>query len=259
MQRETVEKLLAENQRIYNEVAREFSRTREGKLRELEPLARLVKDGDRVLDVGSGSGRLFELLKNRQVEYFGIDASEEMIKLCKEKFSTFPQAHFENASALKTNFPNESFDAIYVIATLHHIPSHELQLQALKEFYRLLKLDGKLIMTNWYWWRGRAIVIILKYWLLKWFLKLNLNALCSERERTKEGGLALTTQTANLDFGDIFVPWDKAGLRYYHSFRKKELKKLLVEAEFKNIHQYLQRKSGDHWGKRVNLITITEK
>ncbi len=259
---EVARKIINNNQQIYNEIAHDFSKTRQGKLQELEPLTQLVKNNDRVLDVGSGSGRLFEVFGNRDIEFYGIDSGAEMIKICQEKFKALPRVHFEVADLLSTRFPNNYFNAIYAVATLHHIPSRLLRIKALQEFHRMLKPGGKLIMTNWYYWSLPAILIIFKFylskllalilptkiltWLLSWsFIHLPIRA-------NKK-------MVADLDLGDIFVPWGKVGLRYYHSFRKQELKKLLSRAGFVKITQYLARKRGDHWGKRVNLVTIAEK
>lgn len=235
MRFETAKKLLEENQRIYNEVARDFARTRQGKWSDLLPFLKFVKNGDRLLDVGSGSGRLYEALRGQDLEFFGIDSSEEMIKFCREKFGQDSKTHFELGDILKIPFPDNYFDAVFCLATLHHIPSCELRLKALRELQRVIKPNGQLIMTNWYWWRLPAIFIIFKFWFKK------------------------ISKVRDLDFGDIFVSWGKQGWRYYHSFRKQELKKLLREAGFKNINQHLAHKRGDHWGKRVNLITNAEK
>ena len=234
MSPETAKKLLEENKRIYNEVARDYARTREGKWQRLLPLAEYTEDGDKVLDAGCGNGQVFHIFKDKDVDYFGIDTSVEMIKLCRERFKDFPRAQFEVGDLLNINFPDNSFNAVYCIASMHHIPSNELRIRTISELYRVLKPEGKLIISNWYYWTWPAIVIILKNWVKK-------------------------IMGEDIDFGDIFVPWGKQGLRYYHSFRKNELKNLLIRTNFKKIKQHLERRQGDVWGKMINLITIAGK
>ncbi|PIX02803.1 SAM-dependent methyltransferase, partial [bacterium (Candidatus Gribaldobacteria) CG_4_8_14_3_um_filter_42_11] len=40
-----------------------------------------VKDGDKVLDVGCGNGRLVKAFENKKISYLGVDNSEKLIKL----------------------------------------------------------------------------------------------------------------------------------------------------------------------------------
>ena len=123
-----------------------FSGSRKEVWPEFEELKKYIKDGERVLDLGCGNGRLFELFKNKKVKYIGIDSSEKLIKKAKEKYGNY----FQIAGIFSLPFSDDYFDSIWVIAVFHHIPSQELQLKALKEIGRVLKKNGKIIMTCWY-------------------------------------------------------------------------------------------------------------
>lgn len=123
-----------------------FSGSRKCCWPELEELRKYIKDGERVLDLGCGNGRLFELFRGRNIEYIGVDFSEKLIEKAREKYGE----HFQVADILSLPFPDNYFNSVWSIAVLHHIPSKILRLKALMEIKRVLKPSGKTIMTCWY-------------------------------------------------------------------------------------------------------------
>jgi len=158
MKKEYAEYLLNKTKEDYNLIAHDFSRTR-GKIWEEVAFLFDAGKGERVLDLGCGNARYYELLKNTR--YTGIDFSEKLIEIARKKY---PDADFRVQNALDLKFENETFDKVYSIAALHHIPSREFRLKFLMEARRVLKPNGKLILTVWKF-RG------LKYFLLKDFIK----------------------------------------------------------------------------------------
>ena len=96
--------------------------------------------------MGCGNGRLFELFKDKKIKYAGIDFSEKLIEKARKKYGN----HFQVTDMFSLPFSGNYFDSIWAIAVFHHIPSKELRLKALKEMGRVLKKDGKIIMTCWY-------------------------------------------------------------------------------------------------------------
>ena len=97
-----------------------------------------------MLDLGCGNGRLYKMIEKLNVDYIGIDLSENLIKKAEE---LYPNAKFYVASALDLPFPDNMFDKIISIAVLHHIPSYKLRIKFMEEAYRVLKKDGQLILT----------------------------------------------------------------------------------------------------------------
>ena len=81
MKRETADKLLAKVADDYDVIADSFSETRVQAWPEMEPIRALTKPGDRVLDLGCGNGRAYQLFKGMAIEYEGLDASAKLISV----------------------------------------------------------------------------------------------------------------------------------------------------------------------------------
>ena len=71
--------ILSKVQKDYNDIADEFSRTRSSVWPETKFLTHYVKSGEKILDAGCGSGRLYELFCDCKIEYFGIDFAKVQI------------------------------------------------------------------------------------------------------------------------------------------------------------------------------------
>ncbi len=123
-----------------------FSGSRKRAWPEFEELKKYIKNNERVLDLGCGNGRLFELFKDKKIKYVGVDFSEKFIKKAREKYGN----HFQVADIFSLPFSDNYFDSVWTIAVFHHIPSQELRLKALKEISRVSKKNGRIIVTCWY-------------------------------------------------------------------------------------------------------------
>jgi ubiquinone/menaquinone biosynthesis C-methylase UbiE len=104
----------------------------------------LAQRGDwRALEIGCGPGRLMRPMSRHFVEIHGVDVSDEMIALAKEKLRDVPHAHAHHTDgATLPQFPEESFDFVYSYAVFQHIPSRDVVYQYLKEIRRVLKPGG---------------------------------------------------------------------------------------------------------------------
>lgn len=97
-----------------------------------------AKAGDRILDVGCGTGQLTAEVAQCGAAMMGIDASPEMIAAARKNF---PQVRFEVADATALPFSNE-FDAVVSNAALHWIRD---QRAAIASVARALKPGGRFV------------------------------------------------------------------------------------------------------------------
>ncbi len=243
MKKEIVEKLLKKVKKDYEATASEFSESRSYLWEELKQFKKYVKDGDTVLDLGCGNGRLYEVFKDMSIQYVGADNSPSLIEEAKKKW---PENEFVVADALDLPFEDGKFDIVFMVAILHHLPSEELRLKVLENIKRVLKDDGILIMTNWNLWQKKYLTYVLKYTIFRLFMP-----------DKKVDDIRI----GDTEFGDTFIPWKKSGiLRYYHAFRKSELKNLVKKSGLKlenNYHVKTGNKTNSMNG--ANIVTIIRK
>jgi ubiquinone/menaquinone biosynthesis C-methylase UbiE len=108
-------------------------------------LARHVPEPCReALDLGCGTGAFSRLLAKKSGRVLAIDLSPEMIRLAGERSARFPNIEFEVADVLTRELPEERFDCVAAIATLHHLPSAEV----LPKLKRALKPGGVLLVLD---------------------------------------------------------------------------------------------------------------
>ena len=217
MKRETALKIIKANKILYNQIARDFSETRYNVWPEFEYFKGYLHNGQAVLDLGCGNGRLLELLKDYKVDYLGVDFSENLIREAQAKW---PDKKFKAADLAELGDLKEKFDLIFCVATLHHIPSDKLRQQVLINIKNNLKPDGKLLMTNWNLWQTKYLKYIIKYTLLK----------LTDPEKEINGVLL-----DELDFQDVYIPWQKKYQRYIHAFTERNIAGLLKKSGFEVI------------------------
>jgi len=97
-----------------------------------------AKKGERILDLGCGTGDLAWKLYELGVDVVGIDKSENMINQAKAKY---PGLTFEVKDVLNLGYRNE-FDAVFSNAVLHWIKPPK---QALINIYQALKENGRFV------------------------------------------------------------------------------------------------------------------
>ena len=106
--------------------------------------------GERVLDVGCGTGVLAIAIKSRvgAGDVHGIDASPEMIEVAKEKAAQAGcEIHLQVALAEALPFPAAHFDLVTCSLVLHHLPAG-LRRKGLAEVRRVLKPSGRFVAVD---------------------------------------------------------------------------------------------------------------
>ena len=98
-----------------------------------------------ILDVGCAWGRMFEIYIKNNLEIYGADISEFMIKECKKKWKKkIITENIKETEAENLIFESNFFDNLVCFATFDATD----QEKAIKEFFRVLKIDGKLFISG---------------------------------------------------------------------------------------------------------------
>lgn len=174
---------------VYNKISDHFNLTRSYQWTWITDFTNMYADTDVVYDIGCGSGRN---LRSKS-KWIGFDNCKEFVQQC------IRQGYNAKLCDM-TELPveNESADAILSIASFHHLYTPERRIEALQEMYRVLKYDGKILLSVW-----------------------SIN----QPKKTRRV----------FHYGDNLVPWNKYGEiynRFYYIFQKEELEKLFELCNF---------------------------
>lgn len=113
--------------------------------------SRLIKQakihkGQRVLDLGCGTGTLAIMAKQTQpkAEVFGLDADPEMLKMAHIKRDQAKlNITFDVGFTNELPYPDSSFDRVLSSIMIHHLKTSDKEKTA-REVYRVLKPGGQL-------------------------------------------------------------------------------------------------------------------
>jgi len=122
---------------------------------EIDIIAKYLKDGDYVLDVGCGNGySTFEQVKRHSLSIEGIDYSLFMIKEAIKKRNEIKKERtilFFEGDVRKLDYKDELFDKTYVTRVLINLQTWEEQIQGIKECLRVTKPGGTIILLEAFW------------------------------------------------------------------------------------------------------------
>lgn len=106
-------------------------------------------NGKRVLDLGCGPGHYTRFFSDQGMTTVGIDYSEEMIRIAKEKYETDRSTRFEvvDMRDLGKAFPANSFDGVWANASLLHISPDEIG-ETLDAIFTITANNGKVFIRT---------------------------------------------------------------------------------------------------------------
>ena len=110
-----------------------------------------LKSGDRLLDVGCGSGDLLAAAASREAGavLVGIDPDEDALELASHKISgTIHAAELHQGVAERLPFEDDCFDLVTATRLLGFLDART-RAAALRECWRVLRPGGRLLVADW--------------------------------------------------------------------------------------------------------------
>ncbi|HEX9617012.1 MAG TPA: class I SAM-dependent methyltransferase [Anaerolineales bacterium] len=216
MDANTALKLLALNQRFYQNFAHQFSKTRQRLQPGVQKILQTIPPGSKILDLGCGNGELARALgrKGHHGAYVGVDFSPVLLTEASRITPGRLPAQFILADLAapgwEANLPVSTFDLVLAFAVLHHIPGAYNRREILHRAHALLVPEGRLIHSEWQFLNSPRLVARIQPWEM--------------------AGLS----AHDVDPGDYLLDWRRGGLgfRYVHSFSQAELGELAAETGF---------------------------
>lgn len=258
-----VKKLLAINREFYETFSRDFSETRMRLQPGVMKILGSLPTSSNILDLGCGNGELALWLVKKPFAgtYIGIDHSQTLLEIARKKLSFNRQLesaenqpgddsaegrfHFLEADIAQQSWEEQVletlqncsmdhlFDSVLAFATFHHLPGKRIQIQTLEKIFRLLKENGRLILSNW-------------------------QFLNSERLRRRiQPWEKVDLSQDDVEPGDYLLDWRRGGrgFRYVHHFSEDELTSLASLTGFDVINTFYS----DGEGGRLGLYQVWEK
>lgn len=213
----TAERLLTINREFYNRFGDQFSATRQRLQPGVEKILETIQADVSVLDLGCGNGQFLRELARRghEAALLGVDFSLPLLRDAREASSVGVEFREIDLTQLSVS-SNQSlilgnWSLITAFATLHHIPSTEMRLDILRTVRKLLKENGKFILSNWQFLNSAKLRSRIQPWD-----KVGINE-------------------SDLDEGDYLLDWRSGGegLRYAHHFSAEELLGLADQARMR--------------------------
>ena len=143
--RQAKDPVLREYDRLAARYDRRWSFYVDATIREM--LRRLApRPGDKVLDVGCGTGALLQALSLSfpGVVLAGVDLSSEMLGVARSKIASSVKLRQGRAESLP--FESKAFDIVVSTSILHYLRVPD---DALREMKRVLKPGGQVIVSDW--------------------------------------------------------------------------------------------------------------
>ena len=109
-----------------------------------------IRSGQRVLDLGCGTGTLTIMVKKAHpdTEVVGLDGDPQVLEIARRKAKEAgAPIKFDEGMAYKLPYPDNSFDRVLSSLVFHHLTTQDKE-RTLAEIYRVLKPKGELHLAD---------------------------------------------------------------------------------------------------------------
>lgn len=102
---------------------------------------------DALLDIGTGTGRIIELLNGRFARAVGIDQSHDMLAIARTQLDRagITDVQVRQGDIYALNLPRGSFDVVTIHQVLHYLDDPA---RAIREAVRVLRPGGRLVIVD---------------------------------------------------------------------------------------------------------------
>lgn len=105
------------------------------------------KEKAKVLDIGFGTGVLTKKLYDDGYEIYGIDFSERMLEISKEKMPLAKLVQYDFSRGLPKELENIQFDYIISTYAMHHLEDED-KIKFINKLEEYLSRDGRIIIGD---------------------------------------------------------------------------------------------------------------
>jgi len=106
----------------------------------------IPKQCRQILEIGCGTGEFSRLLAGRAEAVLAVDLSPQMIRIARERSKLYPNIDFACGDVMTYPFPDNKFDCIATLTTIHHLPMEIV----LRKIRKALKPGGLFVCLDLY-------------------------------------------------------------------------------------------------------------
>lgn len=103
------------------------------------------EQGQKVLDVGCGTGVHLDLYRNSGCELYGIDTSPSMLEVARNRLGDEAKLRLSDATTMP--YESDTFDLVLCMLVLHEM-DQLTRMSVVTEMKRVLKVDGHILLID---------------------------------------------------------------------------------------------------------------
>ena len=128
---------------IFKKKGKVFLKPQEDMLKVAEVFKK--NDVKKVLDLGCGTGLLFNQVAEQAKDIIGADLSHKLLVRAKKNAKIFSNVSLTQADADYLPFEEDVFDCVFLFTVLQNMPKPS---KTMKEIKRILRRDGNVVVTG---------------------------------------------------------------------------------------------------------------